>query len=201
MTSLATTSRKTTSNSIITLNVGGTIFATTKQTLTGGCSIKNEEGQGGQLNYFHGLLNDKYSNLLDSQGHFFIDRDPTFFHYILNQLRDGTVFLPADNILIKQILQEAQFFSVQKLVEQIEFVLREQDAEHKSSKSSESQYTVVDVDSTSLKEVFMRHTGELGWKLLSVVPGSNGRNSLIFTKQLSNGQASLLTSLMNMANR
>jgi|TARA_B100000780_G_scaffold261487_1_gene213952 hypothetical protein len=200
MSSIASTQSST--NTIVTLNIGGTLFSTTKATL-----IENS-----QHNYFHGLLNESINSTKDLQGNYFIDRDPTHFRYILNQLRDNVVSLPQDTIQLNELLMEAKFFSVSGLVVLIETKLKQYNADYKNMKSNEYSYTVVEIDASTLEEVLMKHTGD-GWSLQNVVPvfsdrlkgQSKGRNAhhnqLVFKKQLSNGQASLLTSLMSTANR
>ena len=98
---------------IVNLNIGGTLFSTTMSTLlndnSDGHNVKSHDGH----NYFHGLLNENTTKLLDQNGHYFIDRDPTFFRYILNQLRDGSVSLPNELKVLHEILREATFFAVQ----------------------------------------------------------------------------------------
>jgi len=180
-------------NSVVTLNIGGTCFSTTKATLTS------------SQNYFTGLFSGGFRQLLDSSGHMFIDRDPTNFRYILNQLRDGSVCLPDSPSVLMEILREAEFFAVQPLVEHIHAIMKEEQDNHKNDKSSESQYVVVEnVSDSTLNEIISKHTSELGYKMLHAIKVGLPRqhlHTLVFQKQLSNGQAKLLTSLMNMANR
>ena len=64
-------------NDIISLNVGGTVFYTTKTTLT------KYDGS-----YFNGLLNESYYLLKDKNDNIFIDRSPDNFPQILSYLRD-----------------------------------------------------------------------------------------------------------------
>ena len=49
----------------------------------------------------------------DEDGSFFIDRDGSLFHYLLNFLRDpATFYVPADDILRMAIWWEADFFQL-----------------------------------------------------------------------------------------
>ena len=61
----------------INLNIGGTDFVTTRETLL------NKSG------FFAALVRNT-----DADAVFFVDRDPTYFMYILNYLR-GSEFIPS----------------------------------------------------------------------------------------------------------
>ena len=52
----------------------------------------------------------------------FIDRDPTYFNYILDHLRDPNeeLTLPDDDFFLKKILKEAKYFLIDSLVNKIE---------------------------------------------------------------------------------
>ncbi|RCN44487.1 K+ channel tetramerization domain protein [Ancylostoma caninum] len=84
----------------VVLNVGGTKFFTTAETLT--------SPSAGENSYF--------ANLDYTKGEIFIDRDPTVFKYILNYLRDGRVMFPDDGLTTGLMFQEvklpAQLLSV-----------------------------------------------------------------------------------------
>ncbi|RUP45657.1 BTB/POZ protein [Jimgerdemannia flammicorona] len=86
---------------IVRLNVGGTLFATTRTTLS---SVPNT--------FFHGLLSRSYTTrLVDSA--IFIDRSPTHFNYILDGLRHlGRINLPLDAMTWPEIEREAAFYGV-----------------------------------------------------------------------------------------
>ncbi len=46
-------------------------------------------------------------------GSFFIDRDGTYFHYVLNYLRTGELIIPENKPhLVKMLLLEAEFYQV-----------------------------------------------------------------------------------------
>ena len=189
-----------TSYAIVNLNIGGTIFSTTTSTLLNHDASATNKSHDGH-NYFHGLLNENTTNLLDQNGHYFIDRDPTFFRYILNQLRDGSVSLPNELKVLQEILREATFFAVQPLVSQIEATISQLEKDHNSSKSNETQYTIVTTGSSKFEQIFRQHT-ERGTELEQVIQcGTDHQNGdqkllVVFKKPLSNGQADLLTSLM-----
>ncbi|KAK6727755.1 hypothetical protein RB195_005439 [Necator americanus] len=94
------------SASTVVLNVGGTKFYTTTETL--GNPLARESGF--------------FSNLDLTKGEVFIDRDPTVFMYILNYLRDGRVMFANDGLTAALLFQEAKYYGLGKLVEQISLV-------------------------------------------------------------------------------
>lgn len=95
---LATPNPAPASHEIVRLNVGGTRFYTTRQTLL--ASSHNP-------NFFHGLLSGRMSTAMDETGAYFIDRDPEHFPAVLNYLRtnnwEGS----------KKALEEAKFYGVE----------------------------------------------------------------------------------------
>eukprot|EP00891_Asterochloris_glomerata_P003756 jgi/Astpho2/3756/fgenesh1_pg.00060_%23_56_t len=59
------------------------------------------------------------SNRTNDEGRVFVDRDPKHFRLILNFLRDGTAALPSDPIELQEIKQEAEFFQLEDLKQQV----------------------------------------------------------------------------------
>ncbi|CAL2033953.1 unnamed protein product [Caenorhabditis brenneri] len=90
---------------IVKLNIGGTIFQTSKSTLT------RSDG------FFRTVIETDVPVTKDESGAFFIDRDPTHFRLILNFMRDGHVELPVCKQEIKEISKEAQYYLLRGLVE------------------------------------------------------------------------------------
>uniref|UniRef100_A0A1I7T5D5 BTB domain-containing protein n=1 Tax=Caenorhabditis tropicalis TaxID=1561998 RepID=A0A1I7T5D5_9PELO len=89
----------------VKLNVGGTIFQSTHFTLT-------------KFNgYFRKMLESGDTVEKNRFGYIFIDRDPTHFRLILNFMRDGDVDLPESENEIREILREAEFYSLDRLLE------------------------------------------------------------------------------------
>uniref|UniRef100_A0A7I5E6L4 BTB domain-containing protein n=1 Tax=Haemonchus contortus TaxID=6289 RepID=A0A7I5E6L4_HAECO len=98
----------------VVLNVGGTKFSTTEATLR-----SRPSGE------------DYLFNTLDySKGEVFIDRDPTLFKYILNYLRDGRVMFADDPLTAALLFQEAKFYGLGHLVEQISLVCKNSTGYH-----------------------------------------------------------------------
>ena len=92
----------------VNLNVGGQHFTTTVQTLT-----KDPDSMLGAM--FSGRFPMKPSD----DGAFFIDRDGTYFRYILNYLRDGKLSLPEGATVIEEIEAEAEFYQIQGILEEL----------------------------------------------------------------------------------
>ncbi|CAG8765492.1 10232_t:CDS:1, partial [Racocetra persica] len=96
-------------NTIVTLNVGGVLYTTTKDTL-----LKHKS-------FFSGLFSNNFSISLDSNGNSFIDRNGELFKYVLEFLRNNA--LPKRTIsnkaLLEELLQEAEFYCIEDLIAEI----------------------------------------------------------------------------------
>ncbi|CAL2033838.1 unnamed protein product [Caenorhabditis brenneri] len=84
----------------VKLNVGGTIFQTTKDTLT------RHSG------YFRKLMNDESKANRDENGCIFIDRPPKHFDFILSLMIKGRHTLPSCNETIREIEAEVKFYKL-----------------------------------------------------------------------------------------
>lgn len=93
-------------NKVIEFNVGGQCFSTTTDSLQ---LINNT--------FFSSFLNPNIGHIKDKDGRYFIDRDPKYFPYILNYLR--TRHIDIGNANLKQILVEAEYYSIGPLVKKI----------------------------------------------------------------------------------
>jgi len=98
----------------VTLNVGGTMFTTTRSTL---------------MNEPNSMLSrmfspaDSWANITDPNGAVLIDRSPVYFEPILNYLRHGQLIL--DNGVNPQgVLEEAKFFGISSILEQLEEMVK-----------------------------------------------------------------------------
>ncbi|XP_051920400.1 BTB/POZ domain-containing protein KCTD3 isoform X1 [Hippocampus zosterae] len=91
---------------IIQLNVGGTRFSTSRQTLMW---IPDS--------FFSSLLSGRISTLRDETGAIFIDRDPMAFAPILNFLRTKELDLRGVNISV--LRHEAEFYGITPLVRRL----------------------------------------------------------------------------------
>ena len=90
---------------IIKLNVGGRVFLTSKETLS--------EGMLSVL-----VKHDNPARQID--GHYFIDRDPDTFRWILNYLRGSRVLPPKNSCEILLIKEEAEYFALDQLTARIQ---------------------------------------------------------------------------------
>ncbi|XP_062522994.1 uncharacterized protein LOC134197664 [Corticium candelabrum] len=90
------------------LNVGGTIFMTTLQTL-------RKDGDSMLASMFSGRFNMEPRK----DGSFFIDRDPTHFRFILNFLRTGKIIVPRDTIAREELLLEAEFYNIKPIIDKL----------------------------------------------------------------------------------
>ena len=94
--------------STIKLNVGGQYFTTSVQTLT--------KDKGSML---HAMFSGRFDTKPAEDGSYFIDRDGTHFRYILNYLRTGYLLIPDDKLIRKEILEEAAFYQIRGIVNQL----------------------------------------------------------------------------------
>lgn len=88
---------------VVDLNVGGRFFTTRLRTLR-----RDSESM------LAAMFSGRHTPDKDSQGRFFIDRDPTHFHHILNYLRHEKL-PPA--LLAVEVLDEAEYYQVQGLID------------------------------------------------------------------------------------
>lgn len=95
---------------LITLNVGGILYTTTKRTL-----LKKKK-------FFSEPFND-----FDHNGNIFIDRNGELFKYVLEFMR--TDDLPKrtlrDKLLLEELLLEAKFYHIQELAVQINRIIHD----------------------------------------------------------------------------
>lgn len=96
----------------IKLDIGGQIFSTSMQTLR-----RDEESM------LAAMFSGRFELKKEADGSYFIDRDGTYFRYILNFLRDGCIeagTLPNDRVMIKELLREAKYYQLGSLTKELE---------------------------------------------------------------------------------
>jgi len=101
------------SQSRISLNIGGQIFETSKQTLLKYDSIFKEILQ--ENNYIAEYLNSSPYPC------YFFDRDPIYFPYILSFFRTGVFNYPKDKDIEQALKLELRFYQVKDLLEKSRF--------------------------------------------------------------------------------
>ena len=67
----------------------------------------------------HAMFSSRFDTKPGEDGSYFIDRDGTHFRYILNYLRSGQLVLPEDKIVRKELLNEAEFYQVQGIIDEL----------------------------------------------------------------------------------
>lgn len=95
---------------VVKLNVGGRLFATTKETL---CSINDT--------FFTSMLLGRITSSKDEDGAIFIDRDPEMFAIILNYLRTQQLFNVTD-YNVDMLRHEAEYYGITPLCRQLALV-------------------------------------------------------------------------------
>ena len=97
---------------IVTLDVGGTLFKTTRTTL-------GQYRETSTLAAMFDVDSGRPPAMRDANGAYFIDRDPKAFAAILSYLRTGELFESYRDVTMEEVLCEAQYFGLQGMVEKI----------------------------------------------------------------------------------
>ena len=90
------------------LNIGGQFFTTSLETM------KKDPGS-----MLHAMFSGRFDSKPAEDGSYFIDRDGTHFRYILNYLRTGQLVVPEDKIVRRELLNEAEFYQVQGIIDEL----------------------------------------------------------------------------------
>ena len=101
-------------SSPVHLNIGGNRFTTSLQTL-----------RRDQDSMLATMFSGRHKLIQEPDGSYFVDRDGTHFRHILNYLRDGfrAEMLPQDELSLREIMNEAQYYQLTGLVAGVENVL------------------------------------------------------------------------------
>ena len=136
------------SNDWIQLNVGGTIFSTTRTTLA-----KDEKS-------FLFRLCQEDSNLSshkDERGAYMIDRDPSYFGPVLNYLRHGRLVID-ENLSEEGVLEEAEFYNVQNMIQLLEERIQARDLRYQDY---DSVILKLNTNQKHVHRLFHCHSNEL----------------------------------------
>ncbi|CAM5097246.1 unnamed protein product [Natator depressus] len=141
----------------VRLNVGGTYFVSTRQTLCREpksflCRLCCQDGPE--------LSSDK-----DETGAYLIDRDPTYFGPILNYLRHGKLIINKE-LAEEGVLEEAEFYNIASLVRLVKERIR--DNENRTSQGPVKHvYRVLQCQEEELTQ--MVSTMSDGWKFEQLI--------------------------------
>ncbi|KAL9954733.1 hypothetical protein ACROYT_G042306 [Oculina patagonica] len=95
-------------SSKINLDVGGHLFKTSVQTLT-----KDPNSM------LAAMFSGRFEMKPSEDGSYFIDRDGTHFRFILNYLRTGKLTLPEGTTFLKELEEEAEFYQIQGIIDEL----------------------------------------------------------------------------------
>ncbi|XP_031153814.1 BTB/POZ domain-containing protein KCTD5 isoform X2 [Sander lucioperca] len=153
----------------VRLNVGGTVFLTTRQTL-----LKE------QTSFLYRLCQqqDLHSDTDDS-GAYVIDRDPTYFGPILNYLRHGKLVYNKE-LAEEGVLEEAEFYNITPLIKLVKERIVERDSKA-TQVPPKHVYRVLQCQEEELTQ--MVSTMSDGWKFeqVSVRACRKPRTGLLWT--------------------
>lgn len=140
----------------VRLNVGGTVFLTTRQTL-----LKE------QTSFLYRLCQqqDLHSDT-DETGAYVIDRDPTYFGPILNYLRHGKLVYNKE-LAEEGVLEEAEFYNITPLIKLIKEQILERDSKATQQVPPKHVYRVLQCQEEELTQ--MVSTMSDGWKFEQMV--------------------------------
>uniref|UniRef100_A0A1A8RAM7 Potassium channel tetramerisation domain containing 5 n=1 Tax=Nothobranchius pienaari TaxID=704102 RepID=A0A1A8RAM7_9TELE len=140
----------------IRLNVGGTYFLTTRQTL---CRDPKS------FLYRLSQADPELDSDKDETGAYLIDRDPTYFGPVLNYLRHGKLVLNRD-LAEEGVLEEAEFYNITSLIKLIKDKIRERDCKT-SQVPVKHVYRVLQCQEEELTQ--MVSTMSDGWKFEQLI--------------------------------
>jgi hypothetical protein len=109
---------------ILKFNIGGKIFSTYKSTVTKRIKLPNNNEEYYPPNLLEGLIQGLSHVNYDENNACFIDRDPTYFGLLIDYLRyenlnEFTHHLPKDEVVLKEIIKEAEYYQMTGLKELI----------------------------------------------------------------------------------
>ncbi|XP_034049867.1 BTB/POZ domain-containing protein KCTD5 isoform X1 [Thalassophryne amazonica] len=146
----------------IRLNVGGTYFLTTRQTL---CRDPKS------FLYRLSQADPELDSDKDETGAYLIDRDPAYFGPVLNYLRHGKLVLNRD-LAEEGVLEEAEFYNITSLIKLIKDKIGERDCKT-TQIPVKHVYRVLQCQEEELTQ--MVSTMSDGWKFEQLVSIGYGR--------------------------
>ncbi|KAI8505297.1 hypothetical protein Bbelb_174060 [Branchiostoma belcheri] len=112
-------------NDIVSLNVGGHIYTTTRATLMAGSQSWSQSMLSRMVSQGpRGRAQTRGAEpLRDPQGRYFIDRDGVVFRHVLNFLRIGKLVLPEGFKELDLLEMEAEFYQIEGLIEALQIMM------------------------------------------------------------------------------
>lgn len=121
---------------IIKLNVGGQTFVTTDDTLS-------DKGDN-MLSLM--IRHQNPARLID--GHYFIDRDPVTFRWVLNYLRGSKVLPSKESIEMLLLKEEADFYAMDELTCRIQHMVSPRFSKNELVSVKGTKFTIMEVNDT-----------------------------------------------------
>ncbi|KAK2152751.1 hypothetical protein LSH36_320g06034 [Paralvinella palmiformis] len=146
----------------VRLNVGGTVFMTTRTTL---CRDSKS--------FLYRLCQDDPDLVSDKDenGAYLIDRDPSYFGPVLNYLRHGKLVINKD-LAEEGVLEEAEFYNITDLIRLCKERIKERDIKQNQN-HFKNVYRVLQCSEEELTQ--MVSTMSDGWKFEQVLQQKGSR--------------------------
>jgi len=180
-------------NDVVTLNVGGEKFETTRQTLMNDPSSMLAKMFDPISPLQPGVLRD---------GAYFIDRDPSYFRIILNYLRSGQLIVDSNSLPLEAVKIEASYFGLVGLEEEVNQKISESEkSENEQSNNDEFLLNVGGEVFVTTKETLCKYQNS---RLSNLVEGrckqQFDRNGILFLDEDPKDFAYILRALRNSPN-
>mmetsp|Transcript_2270 Transcript_2270/g.3230 ORF Transcript_2270/g.3230 Transcript_2270/m.3230 type:complete len:204 (-) Transcript_2270:112-723(-) len=173
----------------VTINLGGTLFMTTRETLM------NDE-----RTYFAAMLRMKsFTNSNSQPEEFFIDRDPTHFRHILNYLRGNRINLDTLGLeslsFMDELLLEAQYFNINGLCEDLSRRIAEITRKQKEEASGDKDFRLVKCELREVQLVFHEWVIEKNFEF-ETIQICGDVCFIVLARRVSRGELALVERLM-----
>ncbi|XP_072180578.1 BTB/POZ domain-containing protein KCTD6-like [Diadema setosum] len=117
-------------NDFVNVNVGGTIYTTSRATL---CRFPDS--------MLGSMFSDRLPSTRDEKGNYLIDGDGPLFRHVLNFLRRSVLVLPEDFKELDMLAQEADYYQINELTEAVSQLRNEKEEVEKRQEFIELQFS------------------------------------------------------------
>jgi len=114
---------------------------------------------------------------MDEKGAYLIDRDPNYFHVVLNYLRHGKLILEK-NLVEEGVLEEAEFYNIRPLIDLVKERIRERDKQKCENGTFNRVYRVIQCQEKEITQLMSSLSD--GWKFEQLVGHSPSGSSYIY---------------------